>query len=85
MVAGSYLDHDVIRTEGKLPTCTEDGLTDGRKCNRCGEVLEEQIIISATGEHTYGEWQTVIEPEIGIWQSYASLSAEKSNKYGRQN
>ena len=36
---------------GKAATCTEDGLTDGKKCSVCGEILEEQQVIPAG--HTF--------------------------------
>ena len=36
---------------GREPTCTESGLTDGVKCDKCNEVLTEQTTIPATG-HT---------------------------------
>lgn len=35
----------------KKATCTESGLSEGKKCNKCGEVLVEQNVISALG-HT---------------------------------
>ena len=38
---------------GKDATCTEPGLTDGKKCSTCGQVLEAQQEISPTGhQHT---------------------------------
>ncbi len=37
------------------PTCTETGLTEGKKCSVCGEILTAQNIVEATG-HSYGEW-----------------------------
>lgn len=37
---------------GKSATCTETGLTDGKKCSVCGEILEEQEEIAMTG-HVY--------------------------------
>lgn len=49
--------------KGKAATCTEDGLTEGKKCSLCGEVLVEQAVISATG-HEYGEWKTIVEPTV---------------------
>lgn len=33
----------------KTATCTEDGITEGLKCSDCGEILEAQATIPATG------------------------------------
>ena len=46
-------DHIEETIKGTPATCTDAGLTDGKKCSRCGEILVEQTIISALG-HTYG-------------------------------
>ncbi len=35
--------------EAKAATCTEDGITAGSKCSDCGEILEAQATIPATG------------------------------------
>ena len=42
-------EHEEEAVEGKDPTCTENGLTAGSKCAKCGEVIEAQEIIPATG------------------------------------
>ena len=33
---------------GKAATCTADGMTDGKKCSVCGEILEKQTVIPAS-------------------------------------
>lgn len=42
------------------PTCTETGLTEGKHCSVCDEVLTQQETIPAAG-HTWGDW-TVTTP-----------------------
>ncbi len=44
--ACSHLEETV---SGKAATCTESGLTDGKKCSKCGEILVEQEVIIALG------------------------------------
>ncbi len=41
--------HKEVVLGGKPATCTETGLTDGKKCSVCGDVIEEQKVIPATG------------------------------------
>ena len=51
--------------KGYPHTCTEPGLSDGLKCTKCGEVLEEQIVIPA--DHTpidYNKQPTCTEPGV---------------------
>ena len=42
-------DHSSVTIKGYPATCTTDGLTDGRKCSNCGEILSSQARIPATG------------------------------------
>ena len=46
------LGHNDEVVAGKPATCTENGVTDGRKCSVCQETLEEQVEIPAFG-HAY--------------------------------
>ncbi len=42
----------------KAATCTEDGLTEGKACAACGEVLLAQEPLLAAG-HQYGNWYVI--------------------------
>lgn len=50
--AGSKRGHVEVKDVGKEPTCTETGLTEGKHCSVCQEVLIEQKTIAALG-HNY--------------------------------
>ena len=49
--------------EGVEPTCTETGLTEGKKCTVCGEILVEQVVISAKG-HSYDDGVCLVCEEL---------------------
>ena len=49
--------HSAVSVPGKAPTCTENGLSDGKKCSVCQEVLLSQTTILATG-HSYSSTVT---------------------------
>ena len=49
--------HTAETVKGKAATCTESGLTDGKKCAVCGEVIVAQTVLPASG-HTEGDWIT---------------------------
>ena len=49
------LAHTEETVTGKAATCTEDGLTDGKKCSVCGEVTVEQTVITANGHNFINE------------------------------
>ena len=44
--------------EAKAPSCTTTGLTEGKVCKNCGEVLQAQEVIPAT-DHIFGEWEEI--------------------------
>ena len=49
----SALGHTEETIPGKAPTCTETGLTEGKKCTTCGIVTVAQVIVDTLG-HTEG-------------------------------
>lgn len=46
------LGHTLVTDAAILPTCTEEGKTEGRHCSSCGEVLVAQEEIPATGHNS---------------------------------
>ncbi|MBQ4468462.1 MAG: fibronectin type III domain-containing protein [Firmicutes bacterium] len=60
---------------GKEATCTEDGLTEGKKCSVCGEILVAQEVIPAAHD-----WGTHIEPaslsEPGVTMQQCKVCGE---------
>lgn len=49
---GENINHKPETIEGKPATCTESGLTEGKRCSICGTILVPQTDIPATG-HNY--------------------------------
>ena len=47
----SHPDDSIVAVNGKKPTCTETGLTDGTKCGVCGDIITAQTVIPATGHY----------------------------------
>ena len=63
--------HDLVKTEEKAATCTEDGNKAYWICNSCKKLFAdensttettlEQVTLKATG-HSFGEWKQTKEP-----------------------
>ena len=74
-----------VHTEEVIPakdaTCTESGLTEGKKCSECGAILVEQKEIAAG--HTWGEWTVTKEAtgeEEGEETRTCSVCGEKETR-----
>ena len=50
---------------GKAATCTETGLTEGKKCSTCGEILVAQTEIPKV-DHTWNAGEETKAPEVGV-------------------
>ncbi len=48
---GAPTGHEEVVWKGQAATCTENGLTDGKKCRTCDAVLRDQSSIPALGHH----------------------------------
>lgn len=61
------LGHTEVTVEGKAPTCTEEGLKEGKYCSVCKTTTVEQKTIAALG-HTDGEAveENRVEPTCNI-------------------
>ena len=62
------LGHNEVTVTGKAATCTESGLTDGKKCSTCGTVTVAQSTIAAKG-HSWNAGVVTKEPtekETGV-------------------
>ena len=82
-VAVDVCSHETTEVlPGFAPTCTEDGLTDGIRCtDKCGEILQRQARIRATG-HSFGDWIITQAPtctENGVETRTCSACGEEEN------
>ena len=55
------LGHNPVTDKGYAATCTQDGLTDGSHCGRCGAAITAQTVIPATG-HSWDKGTVTREP-----------------------
>jgi hypothetical protein len=70
------INHTEQLLSGKAATCSQDGVTDGKKCSVCDAIIQAQEVIPATGHH-YGEWTTITE---GREERVCVLCGEKEQR-----
>ena len=57
--------HTEVIDEAVAPTCTETGLTEGKHCSVCEEIIIKQTVVGVLG-HQYSEFEPIDnEPESG--------------------
>ncbi len=70
----SAFDHTIVIDEAVKATCTADGLTEGKHCSVCGEVLLKQEIVPSLGHDTVErEAKAPTCAEIG-WEAYTTCT-----------
>ena len=55
------LGHTAVIDAAVPATCTEAGLSEGKHCSECGEILVAQEVVNALG-HSYGDWTVTVAP-----------------------
>jgi len=79
--------HTEVIDEAVEPTCTETGLTEGKHCSVCGEVLLAQTVVPSKG-HSYDAVVTAPDCENGGYTTYTcsacgdSYIADEVDKLG---
>ena len=62
-------DHDEVTIPAVSSTCTESGLTEGKKCGICGDILVAQTVVPAIG-HSYDSVVTAPDCVNGGYTTY---------------
>ncbi|MDE7087047.1 MAG: hypothetical protein K2O67_02520, partial [Clostridia bacterium] len=75
------LGHNEVTDEARAATCTDTGLTEGKHCSRCEEVLTAQTEVPALG-HSY-EWVITKDPteeETGLKENLCAVCGDKDGE-----
>ena len=67
--SGAALGHAEVIDEAVAPTCTETGLTEGKHCSVCGEVITPQEVVPSNG-HSYESAVTAPTCTSGGYTTY---------------
>ena len=58
LTEGVSLGHDIVVDDAAPATCTTEGLTEGKHCDRCNEILVLQVVTNKLG-HSFSQWETL--------------------------
>jgi len=67
--------HTEVVDAAVAPTCTETGLTEGKHCSVCNEVLVAQTVVAATGH----DYTTVVTAPTCTEQGYTTYTCTKGD------
>ncbi len=76
-----HKEKNIVVDSAILPTCIEDGLTEGSHCGKCGVIVVKQETISATG-HKWNDGTITTEPtctEAGSKSYHCTVCGEKTD------
>ncbi len=73
--------HEEIIDQEILPTCEEDGLTEGSHCKHCNEIIITQNVVPKTGHH-YLLDETLSNAEKNVYVCSCGDSYEEINNNG---
>lgn len=80
-VNSNECSHTKTHTEQKLPSCGEDGY-ERVICDNCNATISETIL-SATGAHQFGDWETIVNPTEtlkGVKERVCSVCGHKETE-----
>ena len=81
LVSGDFCNHTEEILAGKAATCTEAGLTEGKRCTTCEKTLVEQTEIAALGH----EWNTVLANDANNHWTACTRCDETKDKAAHNN
>ena len=81
LVSGNFCNHTEETIPGKAATCTEAGMTDGKKCTTCNKTTVEQTVIEALGH----DWNTVLAHDSANHWTACTRCSETKDKGAHNN
>ena len=72
--------HIIITDPAVSPSCTENGLTEGKHCAKCSKVLVQQTSVQAVG-HQYSDWTLMENASTGQWMEMRYCYACGNTEY----